>query len=514
MFVSIVRNAAFRVVRRTAAGGLAACLSAAPAAVASGDVVVIKAKRVLPVCAAPIENGVIVIRDGAIVAVGAGAAIPDGARVIELDGVVTPGLIDAHAAIDPQTVQAAVDRDNGFFVRLAGYVQATAAPTEMAGPNLRDAESDLPLALVGTPGDPAHSTHHDDDCHDHSHGTATCPLCGSPPAPPLAVGMGSFITTSEQASEVVPHTRVIDAYNPLSSDFDRLARSGVTTVYMSPDSTAVIGPRGAIVKTGGPLGERVVREADAVKASMGSDPCYRGAFNRTPNRFNVNFHTRRPTTRMGVDWVFRKAFYDAQRVAAGLPVSGADTPPAAAFPILSDVLAGKTPLRIQARMQHDIFSSLRLADEFKLRFILEEATEAYQCLPQLKAAGVPVVYGPIFVSPRGFRAFNGEADDPRLTAPRELRDAGVEFALTANDLRDEDGLVRQGMMAVRYGLSPDEALRAITVVPAKLMGLDDKLGVLKPGAAADLVVWSGEPFEATTRPLLVMINGQVVHEEK
>ena len=188
-------------------------------------------------------------------------------------------------------------------------------------------------------------------------------------------------------------------------------------------------------------------------------------------------------------------------------------PPRQALPVLQQVLDGEIPLRIQARMQHDVFTALRLAAEFKLKFILEEATEAYRCLPQLKAADVPVIFGPIYMAPTGYRRFSGEANRPRLNTPKQLADAGIEFALTAQELRDEEGLLRQGMYAVRHGLSPEQALRAITATPASLLGLSGKLGVVAPGASADLVVWNTEPFDATSRPLLVMIDGRVVYEE-
>jgi imidazolonepropionase-like amidohydrolase len=320
------------------------------------------------------------------------------------------------------------------------------------------------------------------------------------------------LTWAEQSSEVTPHRLVLDSVNLLARDFERLMRSGVTTVYLSPDSAGVIGSRGAIVKTAGPLDQRIVRRADAVKASLGSDPINRGRSNYLPPQYGPapSFHTRRPTTRMGVDWVFRKAFYDAQRARQGLSLHGADMPPDAAVPVLQDVLDGRVPLRIQARMQHDIFSALRLAEEFKLTFTLEEATEAYRCLPQLRAAGVPVIFGPLYAAPSGFRARTDEVGRPRLNTPAQLAEAGIEFALTAQELRDEESLVRQAMFAARSGLAPDAALRAITATPARLLGLAEQVGELVPGRAADLVVWSGEPLDATSRPLLVMIGGRVV----
>ena len=136
-------------------------------------------------------------------------------------------------------------------------------------------------------------------------------------------------SSGEAVSEVVPETRVIDSVDLRAPDFARLARSGVTTVFVSPGSSAVIGARAAIVKTAGPTEGRIVRNADAIKASMGRDPrSPRGGYNRRPSARYVSTRTRRPTTRMGVAWVLRKALFDARDAKAGLgPIGGADCAP-------------------------------------------------------------------------------------------------------------------------------------------------------------------------------------------
>ncbi len=111
----------------------------------------------------------------------------------------------------------------------------------------------------------------------------------------------------------------------------------------------------------------------------------------------------------------------------------------------------------------------------------------------------------------GTRRDPQEANDPRLNTAVRLIDAGIPTAITAHEMRDEEGLVRQAMVATRYGLSPGAALRAITATPAELMKLTGRVGALLPGADADLVIWSAEPLDATGRVLLVMIDGRVVY---
>jgi imidazolonepropionase-like amidohydrolase len=511
-----------------AAIGFATSLADAQEA-SAGDqsgAIVIKAKRILPVSGGPIEGGLIVIRDGRIEALGTDLEVPEGAQIIELpDGIVTPGLIDAHAAINSEMTQSRTFRPRrGRRAADSLWRQLGEAARRAHAESLESGEhADDPACGICSTDDPAARAAHCPQRRLHELTAATgCPICGYPPSTEgFDVGLDPGASWGEQAMEIEPHLSVIDTVNLLSNDFERLLRGGVTTVWVSPDSANVVCMRGAIVKTGGPLDKRVVRDADAVKAVMGRDAIMRGGFNRPPSGDNVTIYTRRPTTRMGVDWVFRKAFYDAMRASEGLPIHGADMPPPEAVPVLMDVITGRVPLRMQARQQNDIMSAIRLADEFGLGrgdspwpFILEEGTEAYQCIPALKAHNIPVVYGPIFMTPRGFRARTGETDGARLNAAKQLLDAGLTVALTANDMRDEEGLVRQAMMAVRYGLTPEQALRAVTETPAKLLGLGDSIGTLAKGGDADLVVWNADPFSGAGRAELVMIGGQVVYRDK
>jgi imidazolonepropionase-like amidohydrolase len=105
---------------------------------------------------------------------------------------------------------------------------------------------------------------------------------------------------------------------------------------------------------------------------------------------------------------------------------------------------------------------------------------------------------------------SADVGDRRLSTVRELMDAGVSVALSAQDLREEDGLARQAMYAVRAGVSPEEAIKAVTLTPAKMLGIDKEVGSIEAGKRADLVVWSGEPLDATSRPLVVLVGGRSV----
>ncbi len=467
------------------------CLGAASVLAADG-VTVIRAAKIYVGDGSVVEGGAVVVRDGSIVAVGADVSVPSGAVVIDLKGgSITPGLIDANAWVE------ATDR--------------LVTPLPSAAAVLRELFHDPNHNHAGTVGCCGSMCPRS---YMHADG-AKCSSCGFPDVPPvLAAGTRPSAVSAEQSSEVIPHTCVIDSVNLRSPDFGRLAAGGVTTVFVAPDSAAVIGSRGAVVQTAGATSDRVIREAGAVKASMGTDPSWRGMSNNMPFRQFVSFNTRRPTTRMGVTWVFRKAFHDAQRWKKGEPRGGADTACDSALKVIDGVRRGEIPLRIQARMQHDIMAALRLTEEFGLSFVLEEATEAYRCLDEIVARHVPVIFGPIYVSAPGHRAHAAETHRNRLHTFLALLNAGVETALTAQELRDEDGLARQAMYAMRNGATLEQVLPTVTQMPAKLLGLDNRLGTVAAKKQADLVLWSGEPFGATSKPVVVMIRGEVVVDRR
>ena len=481
------------------------------------------------------RDAVIVIADGRIRATGTDVEIPEGSRVVEIAGSsVTPGLIDANAIVDPTTIPVTSGRRRHFTPerRLPDESQQHRFPDEaqeqareffrriFGGTSGQD-HSDRELTEPPNPDRPRvrrPRTEENPLCVEEAHqsATTTCPVCNGGPHDnenALAPGV-TRIATAEQSSEVVAHTRVIDAVNLDAPDFSRLLRGGVTTVYVSPDPSAVIGPRGAIVKTTGPRQNRILVEAGASKATMGIDPSYFGSVNRRPSRWwGMSMYVRRPTTRMGVTWVFRKAFYDAIARRSGLTLGGADTPSSAALDTLEKIVDGSVPLRIQAQRVHDISSALRLSDEFNLDFTLEGGTDAFHHLAQLKARSVPVIFGPIEDRATGIRRYT-ESGDLRFNTFKTLLDAGVVTALSAQDLRDEDGLARQAMYAIRFGVPLEFALSSVTSTPARILGIDGRLGTVDTGKDADLVVWNGPAFAATAMPVVVIVDGKIVVDRR
>jgi imidazolonepropionase-like amidohydrolase len=174
---------------------------------------------------------------------------------------------------------------------------------------------------------------------------------------------------------------------------------------------------------------------------------------------------------------------------------------------LIPVAEGKLPLLISADRASDIESALRFASDYKLRIILAGAAEGWQVAAKLAAAKVPVMVGAMNNIPTSFATLGTRQDNAAL-----LRRAGVHLVLIGNGSGDEEGYNVRNIRfeageAVAYGLTWDDALRAITLAPAEALGVADRVGSLQPGRDADVVVWSDDPFEFRSRAEHVFVRG-------
>ncbi len=328
------------------------------------------------------------------------------------------------------------------------------------------------------------------------------------------LGTHSDVGFSEQSSEVIPHLHVADSVDLHSEVFETLAREGVTSVYVTPEAASVLGSQGALLKTGGAGISRLVDCPPSIKANLGPESSRRAGWNRRPFSNNVDFHVRRPTTRMGSTWVFRKAFASAKEYAElGIEAVNGEGHTEESIAALQEVLSGKVGLRFQARKAHDIHTAQRLCTEFGLTHILEYAQEAYECLELLAETRTPVIFGPLDAQARGMTRNFGDRTKPCLRAPMLLQEANVPFCLTACDGLGESGLARIAGRAVRLGMDREAALAAVSKDAAAILGVGDRLGVIAAGNDADLVLWNGTPLDDTSKPVLVLIDGQVAHDE-
>ncbi len=307
----------------------------------------------------------------------------------------------------------------------------------------------------------------------------------------------------EQSREQVADQSMVDAIDPLDLRWIAQARRGVTAGVVCPPDFAVIGGMGAVLKTAGPLDGRVVAEDVCLRGSMGEQP---SSGNNMGFGVPSNFYVRRPTTRMGVEWVWRKSLYEAyySRGDSDRAFDGSD--------VLNQALDGGIPVSIQAWTTQDIRTAVFLKEEMareglgELELIVDAAAEAWREPDLLVRVGAAVVLPPFTASGR-----TTEGALLPLECPKELHDLGIPIALSAHgDSSTSGNLARQAGLAMRGGLSFDAALEAVTIAPARMYGVDDRLGSIEVGKDADLVLWNGPPFESTSRVVGVLVQGELI----
>jgi imidazolonepropionase-like amidohydrolase len=304
----------------------------------------------------------------------------------------------------------------------------------------------------------------------------------------------------EESNEVSPAERGIDAVDLFDKRWERLLRSGVTTALVGPANEDCIGGLASVIKTGGHkrLAERLVRDESVLMGAFGTQAS-RG--NHAVYGRPTDFFSRRPTTRMGTEWVHRKAFYDT------LVAMGDESRQFPGWDTLASVLEGKRPFMVQASATQDIRTAIYLKEEFGIpELVIDSAAEAWKEPDLVVRSGAAIVLPPFPSQGRtaidnGFLAWN---------TGKELLDRGVAVALSSHGAAGAmDNLGMQAGYAMRGGMSLDEALAAVTSTPARLAGVDDRVGTIEVGKDADLVLWSGTPFAATSRVIGVVIDGHI-----
>jgi imidazolonepropionase-like amidohydrolase len=312
---------------------------------------------------------------------------------------------------------------------------------------------------------------------------------------------------NEQSTEVTPQVHVLDSLDPDDVAFERAREAGVTAVHVMPGTRNVIGGLGCVVKTFGTDPAAMVLKEDAsLRIVMGAEP---SMGNRAIRGGAVDsIYYRRPTTRMGVVWEVRKAFFDTKQAMEA--TMGAKPPPAnPGREVLKRVLEGKLTAYTTARSEQDIRTALRIAAEFGYQTVLDEAQDSYLVLDEISAAKATVVLGaPSATLVSGTAAADGA--DPRCATVQLLAARGVPFVITTGSNLAALDLVREAMFAHRNGLSAAQALDAVTILPARLLGISDRTGSLAPGKDADFVIWSHDPLDPAAMAESVHINGKPV----
>lgn len=312
---------------------------------------------------------------------------------------------------------------------------------------------------------------------------------------------GVYPITNEESSEITPNVRAVRLIDPGAVGFKRLVQLGVTSYCISPGSRNVIGGLASVVKLRGRTVEAMtLREDVALAAAMGQDP---SVGNRAPRGGTPNMFSRRPTTRMGVVYEFRRAFIRANQ-AIERPADEADP----GTKELVRALERKLPVRVTARRATDIETALRLAGEFGLQIHIDGGQEAFKLAETLKTKRIAVIFHPHI---RTDQTRGREGTEPRLTTFNLLTDGDLPVAIVGQGVDEAQGPLAMAAYLVRYGATREAVLRALTIHPAQILGVGDRVGSIAAGRDADLLFLSGDPTQITSRVTAVMIDGQVIH---
>ena len=309
------------------------------------------------------------------------------------------------------------------------------------------------------------------------------------------VEIGAVAGTREallKGDTIAASFNVAEGINPASVVIPVTRIEGVTTVLAMPAGNLVSGQAVLIDLAGNTIEEMLVKSPVGVvlnDSETGKD--FAGG-----SRAALVERVRR---------VFRDALeYERRRADFGRaqlrPLSAA----AADLEALLPVLHGQEPLIAYANRRSDIESALRLAREFKLKLVLAGAQEGWQIAGAIAQAGVPVLVEPLDNIP-SYDALGIRYENAGLLAK-----AGVKVALMETDTHNSRNLRQQAGNAVAYGMTWDQVLRAVTLSPAEMFGVADRYGSLEPGKVANVVVWSGDPFEFATGVEHVLIRGKEI----
>lgn len=292
---------------------------------------------------------------------------------------------------------------------------------------------------------------------------------------------------------------VSDGLNPASVLIPPAREAGITSVVIAPRGGLLSGQAAVLHLVNGSAADLVMRSPVAMVGQIGN-PQAIGAQSRGELLMRL-----REVLDDARNYGRRKAEYER-----------AQTRPFAASRLdleaLGPVLEGRVPLWIEADRSSDIESALKLAKDYNLKLVLSGAAEAWMVADKIAAAHVPVLTGAMNNIPRSFASLGTRQENASL-----LRRAGVTVAIIGNaGGGDEEAFNVRNVRfeagnAVAYGMSHDDALRAITLTPAEIFGVADRIGSLQPGKDADVVIWSGDPFEFSTQPEHVFVRGVESH---
>lgn len=307
---------------------------------------------------------------------------------------------------------------------------------------------------------------------------------------------------NEATDPITPHMRAIDGINPLDSSFFDARKAGVTAVMTGPGSTNVIGGQFVVMKTSGNcIDDMVVREPAAMKISFGENP-----------KKIYNGKNRTPMTRMGIaallrDTLIKAKNYQIRKINAFNKNENfeIDIKMEAMLPVLNKEI----PLKAHVHRADDILTAIRIAREFDLDITLDHCTEGDLIIDKLKESKAPIILGPIMTTKSKV-----EVRNKSIYAPNTLNNAGIKIAIiTDHPVTPIGYLPICAALAVKGGLDMKDALKAITINAAEILGVSDRMGSIEKFKDADIAIFDGNPLDMYTNTVFTIIDGNIVYNK-
>ena len=305
---------------------------------------------------------------------------------------------------------------------------------------------------------------------------------------------------NENVEPITPYLRGIDAINPMDAAFDDAVRAGITTVMAGPGSSNVVGGQFAVIKTKGRnIDDLIVKAPAAMKTAFGENP-----------KVNYSGQGKMPVTRMAIAGMLREELFLAKQYEKRKEQAGEDFEEDFHYESWLPVLRKEIPVKAHVHRADDILTAIRIAKEFDVKMTLDHCSEGHLIAKEVADSGLPAIVGPDFTSRNKI-----EVQNMAFKTAGILQRAGVLVAITTDHpVTIIASLPLCAGMAVKAGLPMMEGLKAITINPAIICGVDDRVGSLEAGKDADVVIYSGNPMEIFTEVRCTIVDGKIVYRKE
>lgn len=307
---------------------------------------------------------------------------------------------------------------------------------------------------------------------------------------------------NETVDPLTPALRAIDGINPMDAAFDDAVRAGITAAMIGPGSSNVVGGQFAMVKTKGRrIDDLILKSPAAMKVAFGENP-----------KVNYSGQNKSPVTRMAIAAMLRRELWESreyllqkQEAAEKGEYFAPDFEKECYLP----VLRGDIPLKAHVHRVDDIFTAIRIAKEFDVKLTIEHCTDGALIAEDLAKENYPVAVGPSFG-----HATKYELKNKSFKTPGILSKAGCQVSIiTDAPVIPQQYLSLCAGLAVKSGMDAFEALKAITIHPAKHLGIADRVGSIEVGKDGDFVISDGNIMDSATEVNYTIVNGTVAFSQ-